>query len=477
MIDQTHHIYSAAVGIKGVLVLCPIVPNALPINPLSTPLATIFTTTESIEPQQAMMDGLPAELIDQICDCLAGDVKSSKSLRVVGRRFSRTAQYIFHTLILYPHGDQWRNLNNIARVPALAKLVHTIKLVRERDLPIYGSFESFKHGTEPLRRMVLDGPNILMRSLATTTASEIEAILKQAYKAYAYWSVGSNQIKVWHAQALRYREDRNAWIPPRLHLDRLSNFQTLQTIGQADLCMLNGAGQCYGREIDYITRQESETLIAHRWRQNEVEDNKHLELFLLWRKVCGKAISTLALHDVYEIITPTELLVPFSHMRTLEIDLTRMARESIRTVQWLHSHSLTKWYIPTGHLENLSLIQDPRTEIGIDLVAILGQRRIRNLKTLYLKHITTPEDTLRGFIRAHKTLVSITVEEPLIKKRKWDFLRRAIVAGADSDVFLPKEGTKLLLTDSYFQIYPRRLGPGEIVPKPPAWSNYWDVDA
>lgn len=423
-----------------------------------------------------MMDGLPAELIDQICHCLAGDVQSSKSLRVVSRRFSRTAQYIFHTLVLYPHGDQWRDLNNIAQSPALAKLVHTIKLVRERDLPIYGSFESFKHGTETLRRMVLEGPNVLTRSRTITIASEMEAILKQAYKAYAYWSVGANHIKVWHAQALRYREDRTAWIPPRLHLDRLVNFQTLQTIGHADLCMLNGAGRCYGRATDCISRQESETLIAHRWRQNEVEDNKHLELFLLWRKVCGKAISTLALHDVYEIITPTELLVPFSQMRTLEIDLTRMARESIHTLQWLHSPSLTKWYLPMGNLENLTLIQDPSADIGIDLVAIIGQLHIRNLKSLTLKHITTPEDTLREFIRAHKTLVSITVEEPLIKTRKWGVLRRAIVAGADSNVFLPKEGTKLSLTDSYFQIYWRRLGPSKIVPEPPKWSNYWDVD-
>jgi len=219
------------------------------------------------------MDGLPAELIDQICDCLSGDVESSKNLRVVARRFSRTAQYIFHTLILYPHGDQWRDLNNIAQVPASAKFVHTIKLVRERDLPIYGSFESFKHWTEPLRHMILDAPNVYTGSLATTTASEMEAILRQAHKAYAYWSVGSNQIKVWHAQASRYCQDRNTWIPPQLQLDRLSNFQTLQTIGHADLCMLNSAGRCFGREVDYITRQESETLIAYRWRQNEAEDN------------------------------------------------------------------------------------------------------------------------------------------------------------------------------------------------------------
>lgn len=171
-----------------------------------------------------MMNELPAELIDQICDCLAGDGPSSKSLRVVSRRFSRTTQHIFHTLVLYPHGDRWRDLNNIAQVPALAELVHTIKLVRKRDLPIYGSFESFKHGTEPLRRMILEGPTPLRGDLPTTTASEMEAILKQAYKAYAYWSVGSNQLKLWHAQALRYREDRNAWIPPRLHLDKLINF-------------------------------------------------------------------------------------------------------------------------------------------------------------------------------------------------------------------------------------------------------------
>jgi len=65
----------------------------------------------------------------------------------------------------------------------------------------------------------------------------------------------------------------------------------------------------------------------------------------------------------------------------------------------------------------------------------------------------------------------------LIKTCQWEVLRCAIVAGADSNVFLPKEGTKLSLTDSYFQIYPGRLGPGEIVPKPPKWSNYWDVDA
>lgn len=480
MFDQTHHHCSDGISIMEVSESYVSLPtNDLPIKPLSASLATI-PHSPLLSPsnhKQATMDKLPAELIDQICHCLARDVQSSKSLRVVSRRFSRTAQYIFHTLVLYPHGGKWRNLNNIAQSPALAQLVHTIKLVRQRDLPIYGSFESFKHGTEPLRRMVLEGPNILTGSLATTTASEMEAILKHAYKAYAYWFVGSNQIKVWHAQALRYREDRNAWIPPRLHLDRLDNFQTLQTIGQADLCMLNGAGRCYGRAVDYITRQESETLIAHQWRQNEVEDNKHLELFLLWRKVCRKTLSTLALHDIYEITTPTELLIPFSQMRTLEIDLTRMARESIRTVQWLHDHSLTKWYLPTGHLEHLTLIQDPSAEIGIDLVAIMGQRHIWHLKTLTLKHITTPEDTLRGFIRGHQTLVSITVEEPLIKKRKWDVLRCAILAGADSNVFLPKEGTKLWLTDSYFQIHPQRSGPSEIVPEPPKWSNYWDVDA
>lgn len=239
--------------------------------------------------------------------------------------------------------------------------------------------------------------------------------------------------------------------------------------------MLNRGGHCYGRAVDYITRQESETLIAHRWRQNEVEDNKHLELFLLWRKVCDKSISTLSLHDIYEIVTPSALLVPFYHMRTLEIDLTRMPRESIRTLQWGRIFCLTEWYVPMEHLENLTLIQDPRAEVGINLVAILWEKPIPNLKTLYLKHATTPEDTLRDFIRAHKTLVSITVEEPLILARQWEVLRRAIVAGKNSNVFMPKEGTKLLLTDSYFQIHPGRLGPGEIVPLPPKWSNYWEV--
>ena len=421
----------------------------------------------------ASMEKLPTELTDKICDFLSNDPDSSKNLRLVARRFSRTAEHIFRTLVIYQHPDKWQNIKNIAQNSNLANFVHTIKLVREQCLPYYESFESFKQGTESFRHMLYDNDHIPTGISEALSASDVDIILTKAYTAYQYWRTGYKKMGEWHKQSLA--GDPNGLALPQLHLNNLAQFHNLETIGHADLYILNGARQRYLQVADDITRQEAEALTPIRARQAEHEDEQHLDMFLLASRQSEKTISRLALHDVYEILAGPRLRLQFASLHALEIDLTRMARTNIRAVQRLNSLTLTFWAQSITSIETLFLSQDPRAEVGIDLVAILSGLFFPNLKTFGLKHIMTPEDTLRSFLQRHRdSLVSITVEEPLIMKRQWDGLRKAILDGADGEVFVPKEGTKLFLTDSYFEIHRGRHGPGEVVPRPPMGSNYWD---
>ena len=104
----------------------------------------------------APMNRLPAELIDRLCDCLSNDSDLLKNLRLLSRRFSRKARNIFHTLVLYQQPDKWQNIQQIATTEALAKCVHTIKLLRENCLPRYKPFECWKRETENFRQMLCD---------------------------------------------------------------------------------------------------------------------------------------------------------------------------------------------------------------------------------------------------------------------------------------------------------------------------------
>ena len=67
-------------------------------------------------------------------------------------------------------------------------------------------------------------------------------------------------------------------------------------------------------------------------------------------------------------------------------------------------------------LETLISAQDPNAPVGIDVLSILRQHTFPRLRKLSLTYVTIPEDTLRGFIRRDSSLVSMTIEQPLMKR-------------------------------------------------------------
>ena len=415
------------------------------------------------------MDTLPQEVIDNICDCLARDIGSSKELRLTARRFSRTMQHIFHTLIIYQHPEKWQNINNIADVPALARLVHTIKLVREQPLP-ENRLSALPPAWEEARHM----------------SGYVD--VKQAHLAHEYWNSGYEEIKEWYRRLRRLRliKGRKEWPLPELHLERLTWLQRVETIGHTELCFLNSSLSRYRGNVQGWSRQEEETAMQIEWRGGHLDHNPNLEVFLSALQRSGKKFLTLALHSVGELIpdrAPGYLGLELAFLRVLDIDLTKLPMFILpcRRIPF------TTYLRQLGGLERLSLKQNPYSAYycgssnsvkGLNVLAILEQGTYPKLQSLKLRHILTPEDTLRRFLKKFRdTLVSLSIEEPLIKLSLWNGLRKAILDGPNNDIFLPREGTELHLTGSFFELHPDHSLPNEIFPIPPAGSNYWTMDA
>lgn len=381
------------------------------------------------------IEELPPELIDKICDCLAGDPRSSKDLRLVSPRFSRSVQHIFHTLILYQHHAHWRKLGRIAKVPALARWVRVIKLVHVHSLPRCDSFKDFSQQKRAGRWVGND------------------VVLKDAYEAYQYWDTGFQVVRKWSHKLRVYasRSDLAKWRIPPMHLENLVDLQKIETVGHAGLAKLN-----QGRS-HLESRQEQETTLDHSLTRRQPDGNHHLELFLFALQRAGNQFSQLHLRGVYEIIPGPTPLLRFelgSFIQKLDIDLTGQKR--------LTPHRLHEQLSPSLRtmeaLESLSLRQSPLVCYqqfagrNYDVFGVLAEASFSKLRSLSLIHVLTPEETLRRFLQENRaTLVSLTVRNPLIRRISWNGLRRAIYDGSDGDVFLPKEGKELCLTDSYFE--------------------------
>lgn len=421
------------------------------------------------------MDKLPQELIDAICDFLSADLQSSKSLRLAGHRFSRTTQHVFNSLLIYQHPDKWENINRIARFPALAKHVHSIRLVRERPLPLYRFLEHSQPST-----VNQQGRWIPYGDYANREGQD------RKHTAHHYWARGYLEVEKWYRR-LYCHGDRSRC--PPMHLEKLPNLENVETVSNKTLQHLNA----HASPSNGLTRQEQETGQKLPWSYLHMEYNAHLDVFLMACQYAGKTITRLSLHNVFELVS-REITLPIrlDCLLTLEIDLTTQSRTRYDDTTIAKSNltrftPLTHWIRSMRSVKTLSVTQvissrkttDPRHKIvtSFDIVGILSQGTFPALESLRLKHIITPESTLRLFLRLHRNpLVNLTIDEPLISRSQWNGLRQAIYDGLASNVFHPTESSSLNLTDSFFELHPDHSKPQRFFPRPPAGSNYWVDD-
>lgn len=396
------------------------------------------------------MEKLPAEVVDEICEWLADDRPSSKNLRLVARRFSRTVKNIFHTLILYQHPEKWQNVNKIAAIPALAAQVHTVKLVRQAPFPFYGSLYEFQARAGTL---CPKGDDELYRN-GSLSAAGLRSLMS-AYASYQYWSEGYARLEGWVRKRLS-PTPYNA-IHPVLQLDKLKNFHHIQTIGHKDLCLLNNDSQQCSHTSCIATRQEAEsqTCLPGYSGWTSGQDSVHLELFILACSQSGKQVSSLALHNINELLEGAHAYGRVSGVtpQKLEVDLNRMTSMSLQFAAETFNLYFPNWKVAEAPIRALNLAENIKSSWGFDLVTLLGPTAFPELKTLTLKYARTPDVTLREFLRHHPGLTSLTIEEPLMLNCRWEGLRQDIMAGARGLAFLAHQGTRLHLTDSHPSMY------------------------
>lgn len=390
------------------------------------------------------MDRLPIEMIDQIIGHLKDDPQSSKNLRLTARGFHRTTRNIFHTLVLYLHPEKWENLDRIARSPSLAGCVRTVKLARIH-CPYARDNSKFKAAKDDFATTSVQYEDFL------GTITNIDDHDK-AYAASQYWYSGYSEFEKWF--------DEKAKLRPVLQLDKLSALDRLESIGHEDLKLLNRSSQRYGlqgftllprqeKELE-LTRQEEAMHIFAPDRYDKIEDEKHLDHFLLACYNSGKRIDAIALHDTHEMLGRTSLFMGLPIIKTLEIDLSRSTLGSSSDHRWfLRAHQAAFLQPDLSSIELLVLTESLRPRVEFGAFSLLRRQALPALKNFTIKYATHPPRYLQSFIHRHKTLKMVTIDKPRMEQGAWKELCE-ILGGNKSSGSVPRERcVRICLTQPY----------------------------
>lgn len=438
------------------------------------------------------INNLPNEITDMICDAAAEYYGASKNLRLTARRFhTRATVHTFSSLVVHQHPDSYEKVNQIARSPELAPLVHILYLSREEPLPDYFEVKKFliKSREEELcswldeylnehaglREIItregndrsdypdsdddeMDTDSLFGESPFSQEDLHLESEptpnLRETIHAYGYWWKGQQVIGHWSFEA-REAQRINQPTLQRVLLERLRGVHSLESLDRDDLVKLNRRKP--GNESLDITRVEMATRSRIDGCEytlfDEVCDNISLELFLLEQQRCDSPIENLKIRTFDEICAEPALQINFSCLRTLTIDLCdESGTKTPSTLDQLYDIEISDcavapWFRTTTNLESLTLIQDP-SDLSINLLGFLGRFRFPKLRHLNLVHISATADTLREFLVAHPSLVNLNIEEPVIRPRDWNQLRSEIPS-LFNGVSKGKAAPILRLTESF----------------------------
>ena len=371
------------------------------------------------------MEELPNELIDQICGHLAvTNMESLKNLRLVSHRYAPTAiKHIFRSLLVYQHFDKWENINRIAKTPKLAIAVEAIKLVHQPSLLYVNTFEEWCRAADALLQE-LQGVWCYWNNCQFQDLIRGDQMgMKKAYGSYRYWlkgeaAVARNLIITNFMKTMKWtRSKQNV---SDLQLERFPRLTNLETIGRQELCKLHALR--YGSSFRHFTRRDVETLIDERQAsKNEVlsrrlsnahDGGNNLQLFLLARERNGKAIPNMRLHHFPELLRHPDVRktdIDFSCLKNLQIDLTATAHQYH---SWLGKHTwlfFSQWVPSITGLEKLTIVQDPDTKTGVDLLEFLASLNFPNLHTLHLIRVTTRIEASSTVFESSSELANVFV--------------------------------------------------------------------